>query len=507
MAFLSHFPPPNPNAATVCERNYELISDTSPQANVLDYSRFSVENSTTKSGHSLACLETKCKPAFIQEELTYIEHLKVKWQENGLTGLINELQDSGKLPAFLNKVSALLTTILKYVPSPNLIIGQKEEDLPSFCKNRESLPFASHKNIGKLAIATKNGLIKIIDINSTREDPIVLRDKKQHSISCLQWRPLSSMSIAAGCQGGVLVWLLDSSSNLVRPSSNMTRFFQTPAPVTSISWSKDGKMLACACANSPTFWIWNIVTQQSTAMHRPGAAILDLSWSPCGLRLLTTTLSNMFRVWESETWLSEKWGNLKGCCTNAVWSPCGTVLLFAVAEECVIYSSKFFDRKDDTAIDLGGTGVATKSADTSVECWDVDGDQIQVGGNISGMALDPTGSRLAVMFEGADSNQPYIALYCTTFQPVIQLVPCGFISGKDGETPLSMSFVNGYNRGALLAVCWSSETVSLIPLLFNNCTSPRLPTSETSQIQHRLLSNTDGADTSGEVDEISLLQR
>jgi hypothetical protein len=177
-------------------------------------------------------------------------------------------------------------------------------------------------------------------------------------------------------------------------------------------------------------------------------------------------------------WTSEKWSDLEGKCTSACWSSCGSFLLFSVSDESVIYYTHFYSDSTNNKIDIGGSGTALKCADVSKVIYPTESEDagIEIGGLICDMAWDPTDSRLAVTFyDGTGGNcQPFIALYHTRKLPNLHLIPCGFIRGDEGQTPVNIDFVCGYDKGALLSVYWSNEEISLVPLLFNhNLASPR----------------------------------
>ena len=200
-------------------------------------------------------------------------------------------------------------------------------------------------------------------------------------------------------------------------------------------------------------------------------------------------------------WTSEKWSDLEGKCTSACWSSCGSFLLFSVSEESVIYYTHFYSDTASSTIDIGGSGTALKCADVSKVVFPTDDTNIEIGGLICDMAWDPTDSRLAVTFyDGTSGNrQPFIALYHTRKLPNLHLVPCGFVRGSEGQTPINIDFVHGYDKGALLSVYWSDEEISLVPLLFNhNLSSPRFIQAEDVSLD-TTKTTTAGVDNIGEV--------
>jgi len=480
MSHLSEFPHPG-SAPTLCEMNSKLIDKSN--IGVLDYRKLSVKEAFSQK-KSLACSEILSKEVFKNVNETVFDRLQNKWYSDGLIGILEVIRSLEQVPVH---IQTAFSKLLKWV---HVVKEWKHAILPK--KVAVDVPGKSriltcHPHTGRIAIIIKESIIKVLNLNRIGEtdQKVILRDKRISEVTCFSWRPKSSISMAAGCNSGILVWLLEpSTASTVKPGSHMARFLSSssmPSEVSSISWSPDGKLLACTCKNSPSFWIWNILSQSCTPLHRVGPSLSFVSWSPCNQRLLASTNSSTFRIWETMTWTSEKWEDLNGKCTSACWSSCGSFMLFSVSDEPVIYYTHFYTDNTTKTIDIGGSGTALKCADVSKVSFPNGDSEIQTGGLICDMAWDPTDSRLAVTFYDGDGCQPYIGLYHTRKMPNLHLIPCGFVRGDDGQTPVDIDFVHGYDKGALLSVYWSSEDISLIPLLFNhNLSSPFPETDETS---------------------------
>jgi len=209
------------------------------------------------------------------------------------------------------------------------------------------------------------------------------------------------------------------------------------------------------------------LSQTGSAVQRVGSDLSFVDWSPCGQRLISTTQSGIFRIWETKTWDCTKWADLNGQCTNSCWSSDGSHLLFTVQNEPYIYATQFFNNKNDNTIDIGGSGVAMKCTNLSSFASDIEVENSDDNSDISikQMAWNPTNARLAVIIE-IDGKRK-IALYHTQVKPQLQLVPCGYINGEIDEEALQIEFLHGFENGALLVVYWSSGHISLIPLYFN----------------------------------------
>lgn len=476
MSRLTDFPfTPGPGPTT-CERNSRLVCESNVV--ILDYRKICVKETIThkKSLASAELLQKKVFKTTVDEKL--IDKLQNRWFQDGLSGIFDLLSNSKEVPLH---GQTLFFKMYEWVNSfkqmKETLISQKViSDIPS-CKTI----FACHPHSGRIAVIVKD-TVKVLNLNRIVESDqeVILRDKRINNITCISWKPKASLSIAAGSTNGIVVWLLDPGTvTSIKPGSHMARFLTSDdmGEVTSLSWCFDGKFLACTCKNSSSFWIWNILSQSSTPIHRIGSSLSFINWSPCKQRLLTAANSSTFRIWETLSWSCEKWEDLKGSCTSACWSSCGTYLLFSVSDESVIYYTNFFADKTTETIDIAGSGTALKCADVSPVSIPDGDNEIIIGGSIANMCWDPTDSRLALLFHCDFANQPYIALYHTRKHPTLQLVPCGFIKGTGGEIPLAIDFVYGYDKGALLSVYWSNEEISLIPLLFNHSLSPLITSS------------------------------
>ncbi|XP_065665904.1 aladin isoform X2 [Hydra vulgaris] len=463
MATLSDFQPPSNLNPTVCERNSMLLNDLSYAP---DYRRIELKNIYQKK--NLACFETSQKQPFLFADKSLVETVRSAWESDGINGVLDAVYQINEAPVFAKN---LVLTFQKCLQSFKIFKEQIFPVLKDQLVNNKSI-LACHPHIGRLAIVINDDTIKVLTTNKLDDSGILLKDKRITEITCLSWRPKSSLSIAVGSKKGILVWFLDPSNTVIRPGSNTTKLLYVDdmtAEVSSVSWCPDGKLLACSCKGFTSIWIWDVVIERSTSIQRVGNGISYLHWSHCGNKLFAADQSKMFRVWETKTWSCEKWGDLNGTCTNACWSSCGSFLLFTVANEPFIYYLHFYKNSTNKEDSVLGSGVALKCADLSSYCWSDECFKPRLGGLISHMAWDPTDSRLAVSFKGdASTDSPYIAIFHTKISPVLQLIPCGFVNGEVEETPLMFDFVRGYDKGALLSVYWSSETLSLIPFFYNS---------------------------------------
>lgn len=210
--------------------------------------------------------------------------------------------------------------------------------------------------------------------------PFKLRHQWQHDIQCLEWQPLSGTGLAVGCSDGVCFWRLvengtvseaseSNNTNTVRRGGGIgsthawCEFLRCEghAPVNTLSWSPDGRLLATGSVSSDHILIWDVALGTSTpivAVNSCGVSLVR--WAPSGHYLFAATLSKVVRVWETKTWTGERWTIPTGPCQSACWNPTGTLLLAAVAGSSELWTFAFhhkppeiFGTLADLRLDVG----------------------------------------------------------------------------------------------------------------------------------------------------------
>lgn len=98
---------------------------------------------------------------------------------------------------------------------------------------------------------------------------------------------------------------------------------------------------------------------------------------------------------------------------------------------------------------------------------------VSVGGAVRHFALDGTGERLAVCFDGPTDRAgvELIAVLSVQYSPLLQVFPRGFIRGPaamhvEQSVPTRLAFAAQFDRGALLSASFTNGKVSFIPMLF-----------------------------------------
>ena len=109
---------------------------------------------------------------------------------------------------------------------------------------------------------------------------------------------------------GIMIWTLDPGSVVSRPSTSCVRTLSKSGhtPVTSLTWSPSGKLLASGCPADPNMLIWSVASGQNILVKRvSGGGISLLRWSPDGSKLFAATPGTTFRVWDTKSWQPDRW--------------------------------------------------------------------------------------------------------------------------------------------------------------------------------------------------------
>ena len=167
------------------------------------------------------------------------------------------------------------------------------------------------------------------------------------------------------------------------------------APITSVAWGADGRLLAAASPSTSAVVVFDVRTGQSSSLRRPMATggTTFVRWSPDGNYLFGATSTGTFLLWETKSWTSESW-TTDSPCQDAVWAPDSRTLFVTLKGAATVHCLQL-DRAPPTIRARLLQTIDLSSIEVSYE----DGSTASVGGVIRTIALDGTGERLAVTFE------------------------------------------------------------------------------------------------------------
>ena len=314
---------------------------------------------------------------------------------------------------------------------------------------------AWHPHTTKLAVCFSDDTITIITVAGQNSLQPVLKHVGMKGVTMMRWRPHCSSQLAVSCQAGVIVWTVDPSSLVSRPSTSCQVRLVRPGhtALTGLEWSPCGRLLASCSPADTRLMVWSVETGQADWVSRAGGGGVTLvNWSSDSTNLLTATPGLVFRVWTTDRWQSESWsvGQGGGRVAAAAWAPDSSHLLFASREEPVLYCLR-------TGAEAG---AAIPVMDLSKVCLE-DG---EVGGGlVQDIQWDPSGHRVAVVFRDSD-----LVALLRSKPGTARLSPIGWIRGEEGESPVCCQFQQDSPQyGALLSLVWSSGRLQHLPLLFS----------------------------------------
>eukprot|EP00096_Caligus_rogercresseyi_P006612 TRINITY_DN23224_c0_g1_i1.p1 TRINITY_DN23224_c0_g1~~TRINITY_DN23224_c0_g1_i1.p1 ORF type:complete len:514 (-),score=142.23 TRINITY_DN23224_c0_g1_i1:93-1574(-) len=373
-------------------------------------------------------------------------------------------QESNMLSRLLSDLFNSLTDTLSPSPDPLNLLSSY-----SSTRNWPQAPIRSlrwHPQTSKLALALHDDSIHIHCLSLIVAP--VLKHKSQRSITSLAWRPYSSSELAVGTESGVLIWTLDPSSVVARPSGSCLTSLNTYSsgkkiPISALEYDPSGQFLVACSLLVKDIIVWNTWKEEYVAIRRFSSSGHQLAaWSPSGRYLLTGSSSNTIRLWDTcHLWSDEVWNVSQGHVNAAVWSPCGRYLLFSTSEGSQIYCITF------SGSSFGEEACPSSAAVPILDlCFDEEGFK----GRVLSMKWDACGERLAVSFH----NSELIALFCSSGKPVLNLSLIGLIRGENEESsPVAMDFHHRLKDSdpTILTIGWSDGTIQHFPMIYTSTLS------------------------------------
>lgn len=492
MCSLDSFPtPPEDGLITVCEleNSFVALAKADPaiprllekvvQYPIVEFPGDLLKFQSSRESAKEAFLENKPRISFL---------VTAAWQERGFVGILEELSSSkieNTAAPWLQKLAQIGLGILRWSTSlcgsifPHMMLSSEDliDEFSSVVNWNNSVlrALAWHPIADKFALAICDDTVRIYSLKR----PLLptLKHSQQKGISDLAWQPYMASVLCVACQDCIVVWTIDPSSLITRPSADCAQILKYPGhnPVVSLSWNHWGNHLLSSSPASSSILAWTVSVEECEEIRRlRGSGVSLVLWSPNGALVFSATVSPLIRVFETKTWTCETWHQLDGRCQAACWSPDSSVLLFATKNDCIVYALHFVDAFDLAAQSVGGSKAAVPVINLKEVEFNTPQGAAKVGGCVHSMVWDPSGERLAILLGTAGKDvhsQRYIAVFRTRTKPMLEIVPCGFVAGHPEEVPQLISFHPHYSDGALLTVCWShrykgSGRVGFVPFHF-----------------------------------------
>ncbi|XP_065086100.1 aladin-like [Ochlerotatus camptorhynchus] len=479
MAALDTFPNlPQPGEISICERNGRICTlpinevDASSSCNQLaGYPEINIGRELFH--HAAVHLRENHRTLMVPVNETLIKRITRTFFEEGAVEALNEAAniDSHQYNPIVGSLSRYLLTLIgvgnrvKFFFKPHL----KEQGVHCVGKYTQTKDWSKsaircirwHSNCFKVAIAASDDSIRVYSDEPTIVP--VLKSGLQKSVTSLAWRPLTAGELAVGCQNGTLVWNVDPNSLITRPLSQAIQLrYGNHFPVTSVEWSPNGCLLATASINDSDVLIWDVDQNRQVPLRRVGPPCALLKWCPTGSRLCSTTVSNVFRVWQTDKWTPDRWTVNHGTIQSVVWSRTGSHLLFVTTDDCFLYSLGFVEDEVFTST------MMPKSALPIADLSKISIGEAEVGGHPQALAWCPQNQYLAVTFK----ETPAIAIFNTVVHRCqLNITPLCFITGIGIESASCISFQENPGRRSsdkmktVLTIGWSSGRIQYFPFV------------------------------------------
>lgn len=173
-----------------------------------------------------------------------------------------------------------------YLKTPDLVLEHSK------FKQEDSIQCISwHPHLEVIAVAAQDNQVYIYEKTSEGWTCQVLRHEKMSQITCLEWKPKSSGTLAVGCKDGVCVWKVPRTDApqahaQFHPLAKMQYFSHAEQQsfVSSLAWdpTPGSHLLAVVSALSNTLIIHDLLLNRTIPLKRYGKGNVLLRWSPSG---------------------------------------------------------------------------------------------------------------------------------------------------------------------------------------------------------------------------------
>ncbi len=141
-----------------------------------------------------------------------------------------------------------------------------------------------------LAAAGVNGTVQSWKIDSS-EGKCLYRGITSDSNFTLAWSPNGEVIASAGEEKTVRIWQIDTERTVAHCVGHQQ-------PVRSLAWSPDGRFLASASSDRAVR-LWDVSTAQSLLIYEEHADdVVAIAWSPDGRFLASASLDGTAHVWQ-----------------------------------------------------------------------------------------------------------------------------------------------------------------------------------------------------------------
>ncbi|KAK0421401.1 hypothetical protein QR680_015214 [Steinernema hermaphroditum] len=406
------------------------------------------------------------------------------WNRKGASGLVGYMVGGNE-----NKLGKLVRSVSFGFIAPMEDIEQAAEEDSIYEECSSTLNWkenwvravAWHPSGNRVAVCQPSDYIRVFKFGDIGA-PKTLQHVRQKRVSAMCWQLFDQHEsiLAVGCSDCVIVWRLPAQMTTNRPPPSCAQVIENSAfsPVTDLFWDEGSLTSLYICsAGSSRIQICDILNDEHASVSC-GERVGRMFPSKTGSKLMVALMNNSIKVFDKIDWTYERWSDLTGRCTSAVWTADEQYLLFTTLNEKFIYYIRF-NHRGNTSRTFGNSYASVIYDLSEILLTDPDRDTSDksIGGSVKSLAINNDGNRLAVSFQDNPKN---IALFIVDTNPFLNLIPGSFIEAPEFGIATHISFVPQFTKGALLCTIWSEGKMQYIPLIYGKNQQPFLYTNYAS---------------------------
>ncbi|KAG0237305.1 hypothetical protein BGW42_001225 [Actinomortierella wolfii] len=248
------------------------------------------------------------------------------------------------------------------------------------------IAIAMHPHLPLMAVALAIDSVWVYDLSQDKWYSAGMSHQQQTKVATLEWKPMSGVILAVGCNEGVKLWSVykdpdaaqealasagaadfDATESTKKPPSQiLSESLNLPSRATNhgkdsawmdplsfpgmpsidfISWDPLGEQFAAASIEKSKVFIHDMATRRTTSIGSGPGPVSALKWSPAGDRLLVAYLNGEARIYSTVTWEYVTLDDgFEGPIQTACWTPDGFNLIYALRHSNVLRAAHFEQR-------------------------------------------------------------------------------------------------------------------------------------------------------------------